>query len=106
MSATSTRPPTPGPSGRAVREGTFFSRAMRPLNTTMERFIPSSLVFTIVLTFAVAALCLLLTPAGPADVVVGWGDGLSGLLAFITQMALVLMLGHILANTGPVRRGG
>ncbi|PZQ75742.1 MAG: hypothetical protein DI545_08750, partial [Micrococcus luteus] len=46
----------------------------------------------------------LLTPAGPADVVVGWGDGLSGLLAFITQMALVLMLGHILANTGPVRR--
>lgn len=34
----------------------------------------------------------------------GWGDGLSGLLAFITQMALVLMLGHILANTGPVRR--
>ncbi|MBD4579345.1 TIGR00366 family protein, partial [Xanthomonas citri pv. citri] len=64
----------------------------------------SSLVFTIVLTFAVAALCLLLTPAGPADVVVGWGDGLSGLLAFITQMALVLMLGHILANTGPVRR--
>lgn len=104
MSATSTRPPTPGPSGRAVREGTFFSRAMRPLNTTMERFIPSSLVFTIVLTFAVAALCLLLTPAEPADVVVGWGDGLSGLLAFITQMALVLMLGHILANTGPVRR--
>lgn len=46
----------------------------------------------------------MLTPAGPADVVVGWGDGLSGLLAFITQMALVLMLGHILANTGPVRR--
>lgn len=104
MSATSTRPPTPRPPGRAAREGTFFSRAMRPLNTTMERFIPSSLVFTIVLTFAVAALCLLLTPAGPADVVVGWGDGLSGLLAFITQMALVLMLGHILANTGPVRR--
>ncbi|TKW70030.1 MAG: short-chain fatty acid transporter, partial [Cutibacterium acnes] len=49
MSATSTRPPTPGPSGRTAREGTFFSRAMRPLNTTMERFIPSSLVFTIVL---------------------------------------------------------
>ncbi|MEV5881031.1 TIGR00366 family protein, partial [Streptomyces sp. NPDC052101] len=104
MSATSTRPPTPRPPGRAAREGTFFSRAMRPLNTTMERFIPSSLVFTIGHTFAVAALCLLLTPAGPADVVVGWGDGLSGLLAFITQMALVLMLGHILANTGPVRR--
>lgn len=64
MSATSTRPPAPGPSGRAVREGTFFSRAMRPLNTMMERFIPSSLVFTIVLTFAVAALCLLLTWPG------------------------------------------
>ncbi|WP_416954788.1 short-chain fatty acid transporter [Nocardioides sp. T5] len=81
-----------------------LSGVMRPINSVVERFIPSALVFAIVLTFVVAILALLLTDAGPADVVRGWGDGLSGLLAFMTQMALILLLGHTLANTGPVRR--
>lgn len=89
---------TPRPSRNTL------SRLMRPVNTLVERFIPSALVFTIFLTLVVVLLCLLLTPAGPADLVVAWGQGLSGLLGFVTQMALVLMLGHILANTGPVRR--
>ncbi|HEY4616516.1 MAG TPA: TIGR00366 family protein [Citricoccus sp.] len=77
---------------------------MRPINTVVERFIPSALVFSIVLTFIVAILALVLTGTGPADLVVYWGEGLAGLLDFITQMALILLLGHILANTGPVRR--
>ena len=103
MPAASPRPPAPRPPGHAAGEGTFFSRAMRPVNSLVGRFIPSSLVFTIVLTVLVALLCLLLTDAGPTETLTGWGEGLSGLLSFITQMALVLMLGHILANTGPVR---
>jgi len=86
------------------KEGTAISRAMRPLNHLVERFIPSALVFSIVLTFIVAILGLILTDTGPGDLVVFWGDGLAGLLAFMTQMALILLLGHILANTGPVRR--
>ncbi|MGW9551300.1 short-chain fatty acid transporter [Citricoccus zhacaiensis] len=77
---------------------------MRPVNHVVERFIPSALVFSIVLTFIVAILALILTGTGPGDLVVHWGDGLAGLLDFITQMALILLLGHILANTGPVRR--
>ncbi|MCB0773700.1 MAG: short-chain fatty acid transporter, partial [Flavobacteriales bacterium] len=77
---------------------------MRPINRLLERWIPSSLTFAIVLTVVVALLALLLTDAGPLDVIHGWGDGLSGLLAFMTQMCLILLLGHILANTGPVRR--
>lgn len=52
-------------------EGNVFSRAMRPVNTVVERFIPSSLMFTIVLTFIVAILCLALTPAGPLEVLDG-----------------------------------
>ena len=76
---------------------------MRPLNTLVERFLPSALVFAVVLTAIVALLALLLTDAGPAEVLRGWGDGLSGLLAFMTQMALILMLGHVLASTRPVR---
>ncbi|NHI20329.1 short-chain fatty acid transporter [Phycicoccus endophyticus] len=77
---------------------------MRPVNTVVERFIPSALVFAVALTAVVAVLALVLTDAGPREVVVGWGDGLAGLLAFITQMALILLLGHTLAHTGPVRR--
>ena len=84
-------------------EGNVFSRAMRPVNTVVERFIPSALVFAIVLTVVVMVGSLLLTDAGPLDVVKAWGDGLAGLLAFMTQMALILLLGYILANTGPVR---
>ena len=81
-----------------------LSGVMRPLNSVVERFIPSALVFAIVLTFVVAILALLLTDTGPVDVVRGWGEGLSGLLEFMTQMALILLLGHTLANTGTVRR--
>jgi short-chain fatty acids transporter len=77
---------------------------MRPVNSVVERFIPSALVFAIVLTFVVAIMALLLTDTGPVGVVEGWGVGLSGLLEFMTQMALILLLGHTLANTGPVRK--
>lgn len=80
-----------------------FARAMRPVNTLVERFIPSALVFAILLSLIVMLAALLLTDAGPVDVVRSWGSGLSGLLAFMTQMALILLLGYILANTGPVR---
>lgn len=77
---------------------------MRPINSLVERFIPSALVFVIVLTVIVAILALTLTDAGPIDVIRSWGDGLAGLLAFMTQMALVLLLGHALANTRLVRK--
>jgi len=77
---------------------------MRPINSLVERFIPSALVFVIVLTVIVAILALILTDSGPIDVVRSWGDGLAGLLAFMTQMALVLLLGYILAKTTPVHR--
>ncbi|MBC7725059.1 MAG: short-chain fatty acid transporter [Burkholderiaceae bacterium] len=80
------------------------SRLMRPVNSIVERFIPSALVFAIVLTLVVAILALTLTDTTVTGVISGWGDGLSGLLAFMTQMALILLLGHTLANTRPVRK--
>ena len=84
--------------------GSGAQRIMRPFNRVLERWIPSALTFAIVLTLIVAILALVLTDAGPAAVVTGWGEGLGGLLAFMTQMCLILLLGHILANTGPVRK--
>ena len=81
-----------------------LARVMQPISHVVERWIPSSLVFAIVLTIVVALLALIITPTSPVDLIVGWGDGLAGLLAFITQMALILLLGHMLANTKPVRK--
>ena len=81
-----------------------LASVMKPINFVVERWIPSSLVFAIVLTIIVALLALIVTPTSPIDLVVGWGDGLAGLLAFMTQMALILLLGHMLANTKPVRQ--
>lgn len=80
-----------------------LARAMRPVNYVVERFIPSALIFAIVLTLVVGVMALVLTDSGPVTVVEGWGKGLSGLLEFMTQMALVLLLGHALASTRPVR---
>ena len=76
---------------------------MRPVNRFLERWVPSAFTFAIVLTLIVAVLAMTLTQTSPVDVVKGWGDGLAGLLAFMTQMCLILLLGHMLASTRPVR---
>jgi short-chain fatty acids transporter len=102
MSSSSGTPTDPQADTR--RRSSGLAAVMRPINSVVERYIPSALVFAIVLTFIVALLALLLTDSGPRDIVMAWGDGLAGLLAFITQMALILLLGHTLANTTPVRR--
>jgi short-chain fatty acids transporter len=76
---------------------------VRPIIRVVERWVPDSLVFAIILTFLVALMSLGLTGSGPVEVVRGWGDGLAGLLEFIAQIAIVLALGYTLANTGPVK---
>ncbi|GAA1931996.1 short-chain fatty acid transporter [Brevibacterium antiquum] len=92
--------PKPSPQVNAAASQGF----MRPINRFLEQWIPSALTFAIVLTLIVAVLAFILTGASPVDVVTGWGEGLAGLLEFMTQMALILLLGHILANTGPVQK--
>lgn len=76
---------------------------MDPFNNFLEQWIPSAMTFALALTIIVALLALFFTPSGPVQIVQYWGDGLSGILAFMTQMCLILLLGHILANTGPIR---
>lgn len=97
-------PQSAKPADSSASSGALLGKIMRPINNLVEKLIPSALVFAIVLTFVVALAALLLTDSGPVTVVEEWGIGLAGLLDFITQMALILLLGHILANTGPVRK--
>lgn len=76
----------------------------RPLVSVVERWMPNALVFAIILTFVVGLAALGLTDSGPAEIIRGWGDGLAGLLDFIAQIAIVLVLGYTLAHTRPVER--
>lgn len=84
--------------------GAKSSGLMGPINNFLERWIPSAMTFAMALTIIVALMALLMTGTAPTDVVRFWGNGLSGILAFMTQMCLILLLGHILANTGPIRK--
>lgn len=77
---------------------------LRPLNSFVERMIPSPLVFALLLTLIAMVMALTLTPSGPVDIVSSWGDGFEGLLAFMAQMALMLLFGGMVANTRIVKR--
>ncbi|MGB6102789.1 MAG: TIGR00366 family protein [Pusillimonas sp.] len=84
--------------------GNTSSGFMSPINHFLEQWIPSAMTFALALTIIVALMALLFTDSSPIDIVEQWGMGLSGILAFMTQMCLILLLGHILANTGPIRK--
>ncbi|GAB3114186.1 TIGR00366 family protein [Janibacter alkaliphilus] len=82
----------------------MLSTLSRPLSRFVERYIPGPMVLAVLLTIITMIMALVLTPASPREVIMGWGDGLIGLLAFMTQVSLVLLLGYTLANTRPVHR--
>ena len=66
-------------------------------NSIMERYLPDPYVFVAILTVIVFLLGIGLTDSGPLDMVVHWGDGFWGLLAFTMQMVIVLVAGYVLA---------
>lgn len=67
---------------------------------------PDPFVLAVGLTALVFVLAMLIEGTAPLDVVRAWqGDaGFFSLLAFTMQMALILVTGHALAATPPVRR--
>lgn len=68
----------------------------------VEKYCPDPLVFAVILTLFLLALVGLLTDTTVAQSIKGWGDGLHGLLAFMTQMTLVIITAHVLAHTRAV----
>ena len=73
-------------------------------NRIMERFLPDPYIFVALLTLIVFALGVGLTESGPLDMVIYWGDGFWGLLMFTMQMVVVLLAGHVLASSPPIKR--
>lgn len=73
-------------------------------NRLMERYLPDPYIFVAILTLLVFLLGIGLTDAGPLDMVTYWGDGFWGLLSFTMQMVVVLLAGHVLASSPPIKR--
>lgn len=75
----------------------------RPFVAFVERCYPDPFVFAIVLTLFTFGAALGFTNTSAVESLALWGDGLSGLLSFTTQVCLTLVAAHALAHTGPVR---
>ncbi|MFL9925295.1 TIGR00366 family protein [Herbaspirillum lusitanum] len=69
----------------------FFTELMR-------RYLPDPFVFAIILSLLTMVLAMLVEGKAPVDVVTGWGKGFWSLLAFTTQMAVILAMGYVLAT--------
>lgn len=71
--------------------------------TLVERWLPEPFTFAVLMTAGAVVLVLLTTDATPVDAMLAWGEGLSMLLPFIAQMALIVLFSYTLAHVGPVR---
>ena len=92
---------TPSPVGAASR---FANAVSRPFVVFVERYYPDPFVFLILLTGIAFALALSFTDSSASNALLAWGEGLSGLLSFMAQIALTLLTAHALAHTDAVRK--
>ncbi|HRY54548.1 MAG TPA: TIGR00366 family protein, partial [Spirochaetia bacterium] len=70
-----------------------------------QKYLPDAFLFAIILTLIAFALALGLTGKGVIEVLAAWGGGVWGILAFSMQMVMVLVTGHALASSPPIKRG-
>jgi short-chain fatty acids transporter len=88
----------------------MLERMGRALTGVAQRWLPDPFVLAILLTFVAFAGALLHVGLDVGAVLSAWYDGKGGgrgfwnLLAFAMQMCLILVTGHALATSPPVRR--
>ncbi len=70
-----------------------------------QKYLPDAFLFAIILTVIAFGLALGLTGKTFIEVLAAWGGGLWGILAFAMQMTLILVTGHALASSPPVKSG-
>ena len=81
----------------------LVSRAAIGLTTWTERWVPDAFIFALLGTIAVVMAALIWTPATAGQVIDAWGSGFWALIPFTMQMALIIITGHVLATSGPMR---
>ncbi len=81
----------------------MIGRISRFMTRFVSRWLPNPLIFAMLLTLLTFVIALWLTPQTPISMVKMWGDGFWNLLAFGMQMALIIVTGHALASSAPVK---
>ena len=83
----------------------MFQKLINGSVKLVQRWMPEPFIFAIILTFVAALLAMPICRQTPVEVVVNWGGGVWGLLAFAMQMALVLVTGSALASAPALKKG-
>ncbi len=80
----------------------MFDKLSSTIVKIVDRYLPDPFVFALLMTLVAVILALLVTDSTPVMVITAWGDGLSMLLAFISQMALMLLFAYALSRLEPI----
>ncbi|MDR3300827.1 MAG: TIGR00366 family protein [Candidatus Accumulibacter sp.] len=72
--------------------------------TIMQKYLPDAFLFAVILTFIAFGAAWVFTDKGFMDIVNAWGNGLWGLLAFAMQMILIVVTGHVMAISKPMKK--
>jgi short-chain fatty acids transporter len=70
----------------------------------MQKYLPDAFLFAVILTFIAFGAAWIFTDKGFIDIVNAWGNGLWGLLAFAMQMILIVVTGHVMAISKPMKK--
>ncbi|MDR2050825.1 MAG: short-chain fatty acid transporter [Deltaproteobacteria bacterium] len=77
---------------------------VRILVSIMQKYLPDAFLFAVILTFVSFLGAFALTDKGVMDILQAWGDGLWGLLGFSMQMILIVVTGHTMAISRPIKK--
>jgi len=69
----------------------------------MQRYLPDAFLFAVILTFIAFLAAWGITEKSFMQIIVGWGNGLWGILGFAMQMTLIVVTGHAMASSKPIK---
>ncbi len=90
---------------KAEQNSSFLWRFSKKFQFAADKIIPDSYVFCVILTFITFILGLILTKAGPLNLVKYWYNGLWTQIAFAFQMTIMVTLASAAAKSPQVERG-
>lgn len=82
----------------------MLKKVSRILVSLVKKYLPDPFIFAVILTFIVFLMGIFIAGNTAIQMVQHWGDGFWNLLSFAMQMSLVLVTGHVLANSGPFKK--
>lgn len=83
----------------------MFKKFTNACVTLVQKYLPDAFIFAIFLTIITLVLGVTFTGQSFISMLNHWGNGIWSLLAFSMQMVLVLVTGHTLASSPPIKNG-